>query len=169
MGIKRIHEFFDDDNLKSQFEIPHLKGEMGGDEVSNWKTFSKPVDSETPITFFNKITFKYPVLKIFPQEVKRTDDGVEIFCFYDHSKEECENGNEYYVQLVISYDINSDEYFINIVLRNKNDYEDQNKWKRYDVNTKDINIAYGLIESFMNSCIKLNVISPLQKSSLISN
>lgn len=163
-----MFEFFDDDDLRSQFEIPHLKGEMAGD-VSKWKTFSKPIGDETPTTFFNKMVFKYPILKDFQSEVKRTDDGVEIFCFYDFSQEECDNGNKYYVQLVISYDVVDKNYFINIVLRNVNDYEDQSKWKRYDVNTKDITMVYGLVESFMNSCIKLNVITPEQKSSLISN
>lgn len=168
MSIKRIYEFFDDDDLRSQFEIPHLRGEMG-DEVNTWKTFSKPVGDETPTTFFNKIVFKYPVLKSFYQDVKKTEDGVDIFCFYDFSQEECENGNQYYVQLVISYDVIDKNYFINIVLRNIDDYEDESKWKRYDVNTKDITMVYGLVESFMNSCIKLKIITPEQKSSLISN
>jgi hypothetical protein len=168
MSIKRVYEFFDDEDLRSQFEIPHLKGEMA-DEICDWETFSKPLDSETPVSFFNKILFKFPILKSFHSEVKKTDDNVEIFCFYDYSEEECENGNEYYVQLVISYDITSNEYFINIVLRNKDDFDNQDKWKRYDVNTKDVNMSYGLVESFLSSCVKLNVISPLQKSSLLSN
>jgi len=58
-----------------------------------------------------KLVFKYPVLKSFYQDVKKTDDGVEIFCFYDFSQEECENGNQYYVQLVLSYDIVGKELF----------------------------------------------------------
>jgi hypothetical protein len=168
MRIKGVYEFFDDDDLKSQFEIPHLRGEMG-DEISKWKTFAEPLGDETPKSFLNKIAFKFPVLKSFHQDVKTTDDNVEIYCFYDYSQEVCENGNEYYVQLVISYDIKTKEYFINIVIRNKDDYEDQSKWKRYDVETKDITQAYGLIESFLTSCIKLNVITPEQKSALLSN
>jgi hypothetical protein len=168
MSIKRMNEFFDDDDLKSQFEIPHLKGEMG-DEINKWSHFSKPTGDETPTTFFNKIVFKFPVLKSFHSEVKRTDDNVEIFCFYDYSQEVCEDGNEYYVQLVISYDVVEKDYFINIVMRNKDDFEDQSKWNRYDLNIKDINKAYGLVESFLTSCVKLNIINPLQKSSLMSN
>lgn len=165
--IKRIQEFFDNDDLKSQFEIPHMKGEMN-DEINKWSTFSKPVGEETPKTFLNKIIFKYPVFKTFQSDTKVTDDGVEIFCFYNFSQEPCD-GNEYYVQLVISYDVVEKDYFVNIVMRNINDYDDQSKWNRYDLNIKDIDKVYGLIESFLTSCIKLNVISPEQKSSLLSN
>ena len=167
MDIKRLYEFFDDEDLKNQFEIPHIQGVMD-DEIRKWKPFSKPVENEDSNSFYKKILFRYPVLKYFHEDIKSISDNNNVYCFYATSKEPV-NNNIYYAQLVISFNPGDKQYYVNIVLRDINDYDDQSKWKRYDLILGEIEKVYGLINSFLDSCITLNIISPQNKMTLDSN
>lgn len=165
-NIKKFNEMFDDEDLKSQFEIPFLKGEMG-DEVKKWKKVSKPQEIETPDSLHKKIMFRFPILNYFNEEVSTLPEGQNVHCNYVTSSEPAKDGNKYYAQLVTSY--NDGVYYINIILRDTNDYDDESKWLRYDYELQDINDIYDLGQSFLTSCEKLGIIKPSQKFPIDAN
>ncbi len=168
MSIKRLYEFFDDEDLKSQFEIPHLQGVLD-DDIRSWKTFSEPVENEDSNSFYKKVLFRYPVLKYFHEDIKTISGDNNVYCFYATSKKPSINDNIYYAQLVISFNTGDKQYYVNIVLRDVNDYENQSKWKRYDLVLSEIDKVYGLINSFLDSCVNLDIISTQNKMTLNSN
>lgn len=165
-NIKTINELFDDEGLKGEFEIPYLKGEMG-DEIKNWKKVSKPQEMETPDSFHKKILFRFPILNYFHEETSILPGGQNVYCNYISSSETANDGNKYYAQLVTSH--NDGIYYINIILRDVNDFGDQSKWVRYDYELEDIDDVYDLCESFIDSCEKLGIITPRQKNPIEAN
>lgn len=165
-NIKRINELFDDEDLKSQFEIPYLKGEMG-DEINKWKKVSKPQEGETPDSLHKKVTFRFPILNYFYEEVSVLPGGQNVHCNYISSTEPAPDGNKYYAQLVTSYD--EGLYYINAILRDVNDYSDESKWIRHDYELKTIEDVYSFIKSFLDSCEILGLITPRQKNPIESN
>lgn len=44
--LKYINELFDSEELKSQFEIPYLRGELSPEEISKWKPLENELDGE---------------------------------------------------------------------------------------------------------------------------
>lgn len=166
MYLKKFNELFDDEELKSQFEIPYLKGEMG-EKALKWKNVFKPQEEETPDSFHKKVLFRFPILNYFNEEVSTLPGGQNVHCNYITSSEPAKDGNKYYAQLVTSYD--DGVYYINIILRDTNDYDDESKWLRYDYELQDINDIYDLGQSFLTSCEKLGIIKPSQKFPIDAN
>ena len=58
--IKRLVEFFDDEDFRSQYEIPYLKGEMP-EVISKFKNY----DSSEDVRFLDAVRFQFPALNLF--------------------------------------------------------------------------------------------------------
>ena len=58
--IKRLLEFFDDEDFKSEYEIPYLKGEMP-EVISKFKNY----DSTEDVRFLDVMRYQFPVINHF--------------------------------------------------------------------------------------------------------
>lgn len=173
MNIKRINELFDSEELKSdmrdEFEIPYLRGDLGKHAATKWKKVSKPSDIETSESFHKKMMFKYPILSHFHEEVGKLPSGAKIHCNYATSTEPAPDGEYYYAQFVTTYDADDEVYYISIIMRNINDYNDDSKWVRLDYSYDTIDSAYGIGKAFLKSCNELGIIKPSQINPLDAN
>jgi hypothetical protein len=163
--LKKFNELFDSEDLKSEFEIPYLIGELPSG-IGKWKKVSKPSLVETPDTFNKKIVFRYPILRHFNEDMFTLPDGSNVYCNYA-SGGEAKDGNAYYAQITTSY--NEGDYFIDVIMRGINDYDDMSKWFRQDFTFDNMDSVYVVVEAFLKSCADLNIISPRQKNALDAN
>jgi hypothetical protein len=166
MNIRKVNELFDDEDLKSRFEIPYIKGDLG-DDVMKWKKASDPIVEETPETLHKKLLFRFPILGYFNEEKSTLPEGQDVYCNYISSSEPASDGNKYYAQLVTSFDNNI--YYINVILRDIRDYENREKWVMKDLQFDNIDDVYEFIRAFLTSCENLGIITPRQKHSIESN
>lgn len=165
-NIKKFNEIFDDEELKAEFEIPYLKGEMGKKALS-WQKVAEPLKDETPDSFHRKILFRFPILNYFNEEVAVLPQGQNVHCNYVSSTVPASDGNKYYAQIVSSY--NEDRYYLDIILRDVMDYDNPERWDRHEFQFKDIDGVYEVAEEFINICSKLGIISPEQRNALEAN
>ena len=139
---------FDTEELKSKFEIPYLKGEMGK-EISNFKKFKSEYRNELDV-FLHKILFRYPVISKFHQ---REVNGVPVF--FATSKTEAEDGHEHYAQIAMTYENN--EYNVVVIMRRLEDTNERNWFvKTYGFPT--IEESYHFFDMFIGACKKYNII-----------
>ena len=165
-NIKTINELFDDEDLKSQFEIPYLKGEMG-DQAMKWQKVSKPVKEETPESLHRKVLFRYPILNYFHEQVSTLPGGTDVHCNFVSSTVPAKDGNRYYAQLVTSF--NDSVYHVDVILRDVRDYADPRKWVRQSFQFNNIDDVYDMTKAFLSSCETLGIINPRQKYPLEAN
>jgi len=165
-NIKKFNEIFDDEELKAEFEIPYLKGEMGEDAM-RWKEVSKPSDEETPESLHRKVLFRFPILNHFHEEVISLSGGSNIHSNYVSSTIPASDGNLYYAQLTTGF--NDDTYFVNVILRDVRDYHNMSKWVNKNFQFQSIDGVYDMTKQFLNSCQTLGIITPRQKYPLEAN
>lgn len=158
--LSRINELFDSEELKSQFEVPYLKGEIPN-LIKKWKN----VDIEEDMS--KKILFKYPILDYFMKRVVKSESGnkadIKVFCA---EGDLASDKNRYYGQIAFSVD--SDVYFVNIIFKDVNE-NNQLNWVNKTFNYDSIDDVYNIVSIFLDNCIELNIIKPKNKLSLSSN
>ena len=150
---------FDTEELKSKFEMPYLKGEMGK-LISNFTKFDNG-DKGNLDTFIKKILFRYPVLDKFHKE---SVNGCPVF--FATSKTTAYDGNEHYAQIALSFE--NGEYTIALIMRRLDDLNEENWYmKLYGFPT--IEKSYDLFDIFINACKKLNILDDNDKFDVMSN
>jgi hypothetical protein len=153
--LKRYNEIvgFDDSEMRDKLEIPNLMGEFEPDSPS-LKPFSKPISKLSTRTEAKKITFRFPILNEFHTNVQ-VIKGDELISFYATSTQPI-NGVEFYSQLSFAYHNNG--YFIGTVLRELEDYDDEEKWVKHTFFFEKIEETFEIIEAFISVCKKLAII-----------
>ena len=168
MKLKKINEFFDSEDLKNQYEIPYLKGEMG-DEISKFQKIPfNQSGVETTESFFEKVILEYPILAKFKNKVIKSGDDKMIGMFGTSYEPAVIQGHKlnFYAQLGIYF---ADGFYgVNIILRDLNDTTQKN-WEVKNYEVKDIKETYRIIDSFMIACDKLNIIKSEYKYSIRRN
>ena len=116
MKIRRFTEEagFDDEEMKSQYEIPNLMGEFEIDSptLRPFYTHSDKINTESEL---KKLLYRFPIIEIFRRDDKRFE-GSLLTSFYATSKEPLEDDAEFYAQLSFAY--HDEQYYIGTVLRN---------------------------------------------------
>ena len=159
MRLLKYNEMFDTEELKSKFEMPYLKGEMGK-LISNFTKFDHGDKGELD-TFIKKILFRYPVLDKFHKE---SVNGCPVF--FATSKTPAYDGNEHYAQIALAFE--NDEYTLAIIMRRLDDLNEENWYmKLYGFPT--IEKSYDLFDIFINACKKLNILDDNDKFDVMSN
>ena len=171
MKLKKINEFFDTEDLKNQYEIPYLKGEMG-DEISKFKKIPfNQSGVETTESFFEKVILEYPILAKFQNKVINAGDDKMckmIGMFATSYEPAVIQGHKlnFYAQLGIYF--TDGFYGVHIILRDLNDLK-QDNWEVKTYEVKDIKETYRIIDSFIIACGRLNIIKPEDKFSIRRN
>lgn len=161
--MKKFFEFFDDEDLKSKFEIPYLKGEMGEEVSKNFKNLTIANDKNTRL-FADQVLIEYPILEKFNSKIFNHSDE-EFVAFYASSYKPVQ-GINFYAQLGLSYIENT--YVISIILKDLEE-DDQNRWEISDYEVTDIKEVYPIIDSFMKACEVLNIVKSKDKFSISRN
>jgi hypothetical protein len=162
MRIKKINELFDDEDLKSRFEIPYLGGEMNKD-VLGWKKIDTSEKSGFE-SLISNIRFNYPVINKFHQKLQNIDNN-KVLSFYATSLEPID-GEEYYMQISFSYYM--DDFFINVIMRNLKDLNMEN-WNIRAFKLNNLEDVKVIVSGFMKSCEHLNVIKPKDINNIYQN
>lgn len=159
--MKKFNEFFDNDDLRNQYEIPHIKGEMPNILQKDFKKINI-VDSEkeTTQTFYERILFKYEVLERFHSQLHK-----DAMLSYATSQSPID-GITYYGQIGFYYE--EGEYEICVLFRDDIDY-DQDNWQMKVYVFDRIEDSYSIVEAFLNVCEKLNIIKKSDKVSVKDN
>ena len=155
MKIRRFTEEagFDDEEMKSQYEIPNLMGEFEIDSptLRPFYTHSDKINTESEL---KKILYRFPILTRFRRDAKRFE-GSLLASFYATSKEPIDDG-EFYAQLSFAY--HDEQYYIGTVLRNIEDHDNEDEWVRHTFFFDNIDETFKIAEAFVQVCKRLNVI-----------
>jgi hypothetical protein len=155
MKIRRFTEEagFDDEEMKSQFEIPNLMGEFEPDSpnLRPFYTHSDKVNTENEL---KKILFRFPIITRFRKDAKRLE-GSLLASFYATSKRPLD-GEDYYAQLSFAY--HEGQYYIGTILRNVEDYENESEWIKHTFFFDTLEETFKIAEAFVQVCKRLNVI-----------
>ena len=152
MRIKRFNEEagFDDEDLRSRFEIPNLMGEFD----KKLSTYSKPVLKENTATFVKNVLYRYPVLERFHENIQKID-LIEAYNLYATSLEPKE-GMMFYAQLSLAF--NNGDYHCLAILRGLEDFDDEDKWYKTDVILDSIDESFVFVDAFLKACKDLNIV-----------
>lgn len=155
MRIKRFNELvgFDDEEMRDRLEIPNLRGELEPNSA-NMRTYSLPSSKVNTDTEVRKLVFREPILDRFKVYTKLIE-GTKLISFCATSKSPV-NGVEYYVQLSFAYHQN--KYYIGTILRDRLDFEDEDKWVRHTFFFENIEEVYEVASTFTKVCKNLNII-----------
>ena len=155
MKIRRFTEEagFDDEEMKSQYEIPNLMGEFEIDSptLRPFYTHSDKINTESEL---KKILYRFPILTRFRRDDKRFE-GSLLTSFYATSKEPIDDG-EFYAQLSFAY--HDEQYYIGTVLRNIEDHENEDEWVRHTFFFDTLDETFKVAEAFVHVCKRLNII-----------
>ena len=109
MKYLKTYELFDNEDLKSQFEIPYLRGELSPEEISKWKSLKNEMDPE-----LNQIVNEVPWLI----ELKYRRSGSVLSIGFDNhiTYGKAEDGREesvfyYFLIEIVRF---RDEYSLNV-------------------------------------------------------
>jgi len=156
MKIRRFTEEagFDDEEMKSQYEIPNLMGEFEIDSptLRPFYTHSDKINTESEL---KKILYRFPILTRFRRDDKRFE-GSLLTSFYATSKEPLEDDAEFYAQLSFAY--HDEQYYIGTVLRNIEDHENEDEWVRHTFFFDTLDETFKVAEAFVHVCKRLNII-----------
>jgi hypothetical protein len=159
--MKKFFEFFDNDDLRNHYEIPHIKGDMPDILKKDFKKMNiASNENETPQTFCERILFKYEVLEKFNMVENRGS-----ILLYSRSKTPI-NEITYYTQ--IGFYCENGEYEIGVLFRDDSDY-DQNNWQIKIFVFDKIEDSYPIVDAFLNAFIELQVIKKSDKLSIKDN
>ena len=156
MKIRRFTEEagFDDEEMKSQYEIPNLMGEFEIDSptLRPFYTHSDKINTESEL---KKLLYRFPIIEIFRRDDKRFE-GSLLTSFYATSKEPLEDDAEFYAQLSFAY--HDEQYYIGTVLRNIEDHENEDEWVRHTFLFDTLDETFKVAEAFVHVCKRLNII-----------
>jgi hypothetical protein len=159
MRLLKYNEMFDTEELKSKFEMPYLKGEMGK-LISKFSKFASEYKDELDV-FLHKILFRYPVISKFHQQEV---NGVPVF--FATSKTEAEDRHEHYAQIAMTYENN--EYTVVVIMRRLEDLNEKNWFvKTYGFPT--IEESYHFFDMFIGACKKFNIVEDSDTFDVMSN
>lgn len=153
--LKKFNEEvgFDDEEMRDRLEIANLRGELEPGS-SSMKPYSKPLsDNPTTKDEIKKILYKFPILSEF-HTVEQDLDGTELISFYATSKEPID-GEDYYCQ--ISFATNDKNYFIGTIMRNREDYDNEEAWVKHSFDVDNADEAFVVTDAFMKVCKQLNI------------
>jgi hypothetical protein len=85
--------------------------------------------------------------------VKQDIDGTNLISFYATSKEPIE-GVDYYCQLSVAV---NDNYFIGTIMRDREDYNNEDSWVRHSFNVHNTGEAFTVADAFVKSCKQLGI------------
>lgn len=149
--IKRLFEFFDDEDLRSKYEIPYLKGEMP-DMISKFKDYEMSGANH----FTDLVLFRYPILDRFHTKQIKNRDGSDLNFFYATSLEEYQ-GEEYYCSLSLAFYKN--KYYVITIFRKLKDL-DQRNFDVAEYSFDTIEKALPAVEVFLEKCEKFKIVKP---------
>jgi hypothetical protein len=155
MKIRRFTEEagFDDEEMKSQYEIPNLMGEFEIDSptLRPFYTHSDKINTESEL---KKLLYRFPILTRFRRDAKRFE-GSLLASFYATSKEAIDDA-EFYAQLSFAY--HDEQYYIGTILRNIEDHDNEDEWVKHTFFFDNIDETFKIAEAFVQVCKRLNVI-----------
>jgi len=157
--IKRLLEFFDDEDFKSQYEIPYLKGEMP-EVISKFKNY----DSTEDIRFLDVIRYQFPVLNHLNYKVVEKGEHKIHLLFATSLKRV--NGDDYYASITFAF--YKKQYNVVTIFRKLKD-GDKSKWDVKDHKFDDIQSTFPVIEDFIKRCEDFNIIIPDLNFNIQSN
>jgi len=158
-NIKTILEFFDDDNFKSQYEIPYLKGEMP-EVISKFKDY----ESSEDIRFLDVMRYQFPVLNHFNYKVVEKGENKIHLLFATSLKHV--NGDDYYASITFAF--HKEKYTVITIFR-KLKSEDKSKWDVKEHKFNDIHSTFTVVEDFIKRCEDFNIIIPDLNFNIQSN
>ena len=158
-NIKTILEFFDDDNFKSQYEIPYLKGEMP-EVISKFKDY----ESSEDIRFLDVMRYQFPVLNHFNYKVVEKGKNKIHLLFATSLKHV--NGHDYYASITFAF--HKEKYTVITIFR-KLKSEDKSKWDVKEHKFDDIHSTFPVVEDFIKRCEDFNIIIPDLNFNIQSN
>lgn len=157
--IKTLLEFFDTEDLKSQYEIPYLQGEMPR-EISKFKNFKQGEDER----FVDALRFQFPVLNLF--HYSRTNKGEFILHFLYATSNEPVDGVDYYASLTITHLKN--QYVVVTLFRELKE-TDKTKFDAKEHRFDDIHSSFPVVDEFVKKCKELNIVGDNDNFNLQSN
>lgn len=146
--IKRLVEFFDDEDFKSQYEIPYLKGEMP-EVISKFKNY----DSGEDIRFLDVMRYQFPVLNHFNYKVVEKGEQKIHLLFATSLKHV--NGDDYYASITFAF--YKQQYNVITIFR-KLKSQDKSKWDVKEHKFKDIHSTFPVVRDFIKRCDDFNII-----------
>jgi hypothetical protein len=158
-NIKTILEFFDDDDFKSQYEIPYLKGEMP-EVISKFKDY----ESSEDIRFLDVMRYQFPVLNHFNYKVVEKGENKIHLLFATSLKHV--NGDDYYASITFAF--HKEKYTVITIFR-KLKSEDKSKWDVKEHKFDDIHSTFPVVEDFIKRCEDFNIIIPDLNFNIQSN
>lgn len=158
--IKTLLEFFDTEDLKSQYEIPYLQGEMPG-EISKFKNFHQEEEDER---FIDAVRFQFPAINLF--HYNNSNKGEYNMHFLYATSEEPVDGVDYYGSLTLTYLKN--QYVVVTLFRELKE-TDKTKFDAKEHRFDDIHSAFPVIEEFLKKCKELNIVGDNDNFNLQSN
>jgi hypothetical protein len=143
-----INEFFDSEELKSEFEIPYLSDKK-------WiKSFNREIGDETKKVpggdIFWKLSYEFPELDYLDQHLLDNT----ILSLSSRSQTPYTDGISYYCQLGI-WTSNEGHFYMNIIIKNMDDDNDKN-WFIKDYLFKKVEESFIVVNWFLRTAIKLN-------------
>jgi hypothetical protein len=157
--IKRISELFDNEDIKSELEIPFLKGDLGKDVLNKWNKYD--LDENSFGSLMRKLVFKFPTLSRFNENILFIGES-PIVSFFATSIKPIDEV-DYYVQISLS--MNEGKYYVNVILRELLDLEMTN-WNIRNFTFNNIDDVYDIVNAFLKSSKHLNVIENIGRNSL---
>ena len=158
--IKTLLEFFDDEDLKSEYEIPYLQGEMPG-EI---RKFKNSFDQSEDERLIDAIRFQFPVLNLFNYNL--SNKGQYNMHFFYATSEEPVDDIDYYASLTFTYF--NDIYYVVTLFR---DLKETNSDK-FDVKEHKfdkIHSTFTVVEEFLKRCEELKIVGDSDNFNLLSN
>jgi hypothetical protein len=155
MKIKRFYEEvgFDDEEMRDRLEIPNLRGELEPNSLG-MRTYSLPSTKVNSDTEVRKLVFREPILDKFRLDTK-VIEGSKLISFFATSKAPVD-GIEYYAQL--SFAFHQDQYYIGTVIRNREDFENEDNWVKHTFFFNDIEETFKIADAFVKICQQLNIV-----------
>lgn len=156
--IKKFNELYDNDDLKHKFEIPHLKGEMDPTSFSRIPLL-KDIDESSELAY-ERLAVEYPVLSLFKVGTKNIGGSTNMIAISQESVIPVDLGDghkcKYFAQFSFYY--SDDIYGICIIMKDS-DEEDERYWQVQEYQVDNMADFYSLFDSFMQACVKLNIVS----------
>lgn len=160
-NLKKFYEFFDDEDLRAEYEMPYLKGEMPDVIRKDFKMFG----NEDPLNkFIGFVLYEFPVLNAF--YIRESEKGsTKISMFYASSLTPVD-GKDWMAQLTLSF--YKEQYHVITIIKEVND-NNKNNWKVENYQFDKIRDSYYCIKEFLEEAKKLNVFKDEHNFNVSSN
>lgn len=160
-NLKKFYEFFDDEDLRAEYEMPYLKGEMPDVIKKDFKMF----DNEDPLKqFIGFALYEFPVLNAFHvREYEKSSTKISIF---SASSLKPVDGKDWMAQLTLSF--YKEQYHVVTIIKEVSD-NNPNNWKTESHQFDKIRDSYDCIKEFLEDAKKLNVFKDEHNFNVSSN